>query len=209
MLLMLILPLSAVGLDISVHKCKQKGTLHFSLFNFSANKHNKSCCCAGCDIARSAESAQSSCCGKDISANDKTDGIEESVEAPSCCSKTAKTPIPQKETIAKNESKSNSAKGSGIINYENPCCTDANYNYVVSVASESPESNKLVLNIQPNAVDLFRKFNLNPNSSDIVSSKEIRHPLKEPICCIISFIHFTYSNADGDDAYQSHPLVLS
>jgi hypothetical protein len=45
LLLMVIFPLSAVGLNISLHKCKHCNTLHFSLFDKSGNENNYQCCC--------------------------------------------------------------------------------------------------------------------------------------------------------------------
>lgn len=189
---MVIFPISAIGMDISIHKCHHMGTIHIALFS----KSNNSCICPVCKAKQTEESTQSSCCPK------------KEIVAKSCCASSEESSKRKSDEIKPiTEQKLPIHKNLIVEDSDELCCMNSNISYAINTGFVPIENEKgfVVLPISLN--DSFQKIDFIIKNFDKFTSKDINYPLKEPICNIISYIHFTFET--GDDAYPSLHSLLS
>jgi len=199
-LLLLIFPLSAIGLNISIHKCKHKGNIHISLFQSSKGHFYCDCCCSVCERNYTIKQQNISCCNKEkeqqnvqVSSDTKmSEGKDKSSN--SCC-------ISENEPDYGNsckESNESEYSYSGINFIISSCCSSSYLSYALNMAFITLDSSKGLLELPILSYNLYPKRNLATIDFDILSVKDIEYPLKEVIVHIISFIHFT--SLTGDDS---------
>lgn len=181
-LLLAILPISAFGLNISIHKCKHKGTIHIS-FCESFSKQNANNCCSDAQSKNITESKNTlTCCAKKTESNNNT---------PSCC-KTNSSNLAKTSIEKNNQDNDNSTK-----RYSSAlCCSNSIVSSALVVAVNSVQNDKIVISIPINLNTFLDNLCLNSNHGVKLTLTQIRYPLKEPVCEIISYIHFTSNNSD-------------
>ncbi len=201
-LLMMFL-ISSIGFSVSIHKCKTDGSTHLSFFNSSKNTECSSCSCPSNEEKSSGNETESSCCGTEEN-NDKQIIDSESVDneencSNSCCSianSTDDNKVLTEGTKSEQSQAEESDFGFGSINSQ--CCSNTNISYAFTFEYSALESSDKIFDLPVSASNSYQKLTLDPTNIDKLSFKDIQFPLKEPICCIISFIHFT--SASGDDS---------
>lgn len=163
-LLLAIFPISAVGLNISVHKCQHKGSLHITFYGSASLHFNSNCCSSMCDSPKSSESVQN--CFNSCKMNNETYGQIEK---------------------------------SGISYLNSTCCTNTDLSYSINLALITSDKNKSLLELPMLSYIFFQMRDFALNDLDNKSTKEIQFPLREPICNIISFIHYTSLSGEDSD----------
>jgi hypothetical protein len=205
-ILLVIFPISAVGLNVSVHKCKHKGTIHFTFFESSKNISHFNCCSTSCDISNSV---------KDIKVTEYIDKNENKKHH--CCVVSNKIADKEKSSdmcnmsvtgqLHENMSKESKNQGStkSTISYKNKsCCSDSNLYYAINFSYICLDNNKLLIKLPILINTYYEKVNFSSYFFDELTLKILKYPLKEPIFKIISFIHFTSVSGDDTEA----PLFL-
>jgi hypothetical protein len=86
-----IFPISAIGLNISVHKCKAKGTIYYSLFGTTNSDNELICGCKAKETVALPKQNAHSCCKKTNIINksadcNETGNTEILMLKSSCCS---------------------------------------------------------------------------------------------------------------------------
>ncbi len=177
--LLVIFPISAIGLNVSVHKCKLKGTIHFDFFGTRNNTDNPICGCKAKEIKTLPIQKTHSCCNKT--------NIE--VESDDC-----------------NETINTETEKTGIQILKSSCCTDSALEYSVNSAIISLNKIRLLIETPVIFNILFHKLSYEAGYFDKMSAKIFKYPLKKPISKIISFIYFTFET--GDDSVPPHSSML-
>jgi len=203
LLLIVIFPISAVGLNISIHKCQQEGSLHLSV----KTQSDSDCCCSKIGSENQLKS-QNIKHHKSNSENSKT------IESCSCCS-----PVPG---IAKNNNQNKTGNGSSsccgkskketnntlsvkvnkdltFAKFNHNCCSNTKLSYHLNNTFLNFNDNKNIIDYELLFLCSSNQFRYDNKVPEKISFKEIIYPLKEPICNIISFIHFTSSTGDESD----------
>jgi hypothetical protein len=219
-LLLVIFPVSAIGVDVSVHSCQEKGKTLLSLHSIDS-KAGMACCCSHLS-GNSKDSKMGSCCHMNHKqkSSKKTDatgyGLAVSQSSGhSCCSKSHKSVRDNKKAahisdeLINNNDAYSTGSGSqngktGAVYKDVSCCSQSDVCYSVNVVSVSLESaDKLLIDpiLIPEALPGFKSL----SQHTIYNLDKIQnYPLKEPVCHIISFIYLT-SNS-GDDTDLPHTL---
>jgi len=203
----MILPLSAIGLNISVYKCKHKGTIHFAFFEFPKNLSHSDCCCSSsCDMSSLTNEQKKSSCNHKPDHKQNNDCLEPNM---SCMTEnnsdtcSMKADEQSQENISKDSYNQESTKST--ISYQNKsCCSDSTLSFAVDFNYISLDNNKQLIKFPILFNNMFQKLNFCILSFDKLYLKILKYPLKEPICKIISFIHF--NSLSGDDTVA--PLFL-
>jgi hypothetical protein len=200
--LLLIFPLSAMGMDISIHKCKHKGTVHYSFFG--SHSHSD-CCCAEGTLSHNGKAHQCDQCLKekglksvpDCCPDKSTEPIEKAPD--SCCNSNNNAPSEKSDSKLIQDNYSTNA----ISACNAPCCTNSELlsgDYITVLSLDIYK----YLQIQPLLIsDQYRiqtEAKLDNNTS---FNNEIHYPIKRLITQIISCIHFSsiigyYSNISGN-----------
>lgn len=208
-LLLAVFPITALGFDISISKCQYSGKVRVSVFGFNTEDN---CCCktkkehsqesksatkavtgiaaitfVHSSINNSNDEKLPSCCSKKV----------QKEKLPSCCQKPGNNNVISSEVC--NIVKDENSKTSGKNVKPTDCCTHTLISNDLSRESVRIESiSRLITetdNYQP-----YIEFKTAYNHTDIIVTKVIDYPLKEPITYIISFILLSSSaRDDGDD----------
>ena len=184
---MVIFPISAIGLNVTIHKCKLEGTLHITFFETKSDQNNSDCCCDHHKSNDKDDTKHLSCCSKEI--DKKLEAMQN--ELPSCCKDKEKTP-----EKTSNQNKESEKDNSGNEYFSSVCCSNSLVSSALIITAESANNNKVLISV-PLFINTFLTDEyLNSKICNNDTKTEIRYPLKEPICDIISFIHFTSNNSD-------------
>lgn len=175
LILLVIFPISAIGLNVSVHKCKLKGTIHFDFFG-TTNSNNELIC---------------GCKAKDINPPAKK-------EAPSCCNKTKIVD----ESGECNETNNNEQTGIQLL--KSSCCSDSDLSYSINRDFISNDKSNISTNITYvfNNLNSNERFNAFRTSAYLVT--DLKYPLQELICHTISFIHFSSQSKNNSEEPPIH-----
>ncbi|MFA6571250.1 MAG: hypothetical protein WCT77_08435 [Bacteroidota bacterium] len=197
LLLLVIFPISAIGLNISVHKCKHKGTIYLSFLESNKNIDDSKCCCPHNDLNIIEKKHHGSCCNKGKTQNKMQESSEAQMtkradkKSKSCCqSKNNKIEISEKINIKLQK------EGFNNHYFKNICCSNSDISYSIAVATASIDNSKGLIEFPTLFKTLSNNSNSNERNFNKLSVKEIQFPLKGPICNIISFIHFTSETTD-------------
>jgi len=177
LILLVIFPISAIGLNISVHKCKLKGTIYFSLFGTTNNSNELIC---GCKV-------------KDINPPDNK-------EVSSCCNKTNI----ENETGENIETNNNETENTGNQLLKSSCCSDSDLSY--SIQNDFISFNKSNILTDKtfvfNILNSNERCNAFRTSAYLVTVPD--YPLQELICNTISFIHFSSQSKNNSEEPPIH-----
>ena len=173
--LLIIFPLSAIGMSINIHKCQHKGTIHFSFF-YSSNNITKDCCndskkVKKCEMHKS----ESDCCSNKHSLN------------AACSVNTDKV-----------NSKSSQQAVTRFSELTSACCSNSELTYQISFAYFASDYTKVQCGLFILTANDYDNFKTNINRDDFITINKIRYPLKEVIFSIISFIHSASDNSGND-----------
>lgn len=216
-LLLLIFPITAVGLDLSVHKCRHSGNLHFSFFQLDSKKQFDDCCCKPGSKAETVSSPTEKTCS-DIEykesakpENRPKEKKKEIKSANSCCSKTIKNTkkkpiieITSKSQIV--EPKKSQTAGKKITCEQEfsksvTCCDISKVTFSLTSAPIiiiTPEKTiKANVHIPHLTLISFMSYQNFDKSSKI----RISNPLREPITKIISYISLQSNPKDDSDIH--------
>lgn len=202
--LLLIFPISAVGLDLSIYKCKHNGSLDIALFTQNTAEHAKSCACSHEHSAKKIETQKPEikeeardCCSKKAVVKPIVKIVKKAVKSHSCCSK-------EKESKSESEIPSNpiNEKKESVKNVVNsaPCCTNSNIYFVVNTTSIPTTIKDEILKIQNISPQIRIDLNIDTKLFNKDTYKEVPYPKKEPISRLITFIHFKSSSLNGEDS---------
>jgi len=209
LLLLVIFPISAIGMNISIHKCMMKSKTKVSL-NYSSPKSTEStsCCCSS-ENKNQTNYKKSSCCSKSkkqkshkrFSSSNNSKKVE---TTSSCCAKQKKETAQKSENSQKSDDYSKSDNFLGSNHIKQSCCSNSSFNYYVNVVVIALESSKGLQDFPILSTVAYKQINFDLTDYNSSLYKEIHFPLKEPVFDIISFIHFTSST--GDDSDVPNPL---
>jgi hypothetical protein len=199
-IMLVIFPISAIGLNISIHKCKLKGTTQFTFVD-NSNKNNSVSSCCGHDEQILTNGGD--CCNNDqkesIDSDNDSNNESCSCEEPADISSKPDNPNKSTETDKLNNE-------CVYDNFSESCCTHSNYSYELIVNTVDLETKKPLFDLPVFYTDCFEKINLTTKGFNNFTIKDVQHPLKKPISCIISFIHFTSDTSEDSDSYNYYLL---
>ncbi|MBM2814783.1 MAG: hypothetical protein HW421_1545 [Ignavibacteria bacterium] len=184
---MAIFPISALGVNVSIHQCKHNGTTHISFFD--SHKNNEySCCSSHRIIEQSKKSGSSSQYSKS-----KT-GKKSMFNCGSCIKKKSK--LIKKDNISK---KSSCSKSINFGKDNSTCCKDSFLKFKIKSSFNSISHFKLISSNHFSYSDFVLSHLLYNYKPVNIAFKKVQYPLKEPISGIISFIHFTSDEGSDSD----------
>ena len=212
LLLLMIFPISAIGMSVSIHKCKHSGSFHISFNDGSCQKqHYSDCCQTTSKIRRNEHSAKmtipkihsvkkslGSCCSskkakkKEFSSN--------------CCKKSSIPAVQQNDVSTNENSQSPTHTGYNLKSLKTSCCSNSNFDYKIKVSYITFHDCKKLNNLTLISFNNFKTTNLTSLKQNTSFIKKIQYPLKEPITNIISFIH--YSSILGEDSDFHSPILF-
>ena len=218
--MLVIFPITAIGMDISVHKCRHSGNLHFNLFQVNpANEYDNCCCKPEKELTKkiikeTSKKSEQSCCAKEVKQVQTKTIKKASKEVPSCCSKekikpakrTVKTKI-QTHSVVVAESTANpeTTHNADCLNsrYKTASCCDINK--VEFSLSSTPvtiitKDNYVGFELKVPASCSKIEIHDTNSSQSLYNIKDF--PLKEPIDSIISFISYSSSQKDDTDYHS-------
>jgi hypothetical protein len=169
--LLLVFPISAIGINASVHKCNTKHIKQVSFLKLFPPKNVHSCCCNSIS--------------KNISNNKALNC--------SCCSK--------KEQKKPDESQETSDKSNSIFGYKSSktnCCEFIKIYHALNSVFISSDNLITFLFINDAHSGECNRIIHKILYSQSINFKKDKFPLKEPINKIISFIHFTSTNGESE-----------
>jgi len=174
-LLLVILPISAIGLNISVHKCKLKGTTYFSLFGTTNNSNELICGCKAKETQTLPKQNTHSCCNKTNIENESGK-----------CNETDNTEITQIQLL------------------KSSCCSDLDISYSIQNAFISNNKCEIIKNITFvfNILNSNERFNSFRTSAYLVTVPD--YPIQELIFHTISFIHFSSQSKNDSEEPPIH-----
>ncbi len=201
-LLLVILPISAIGLNITIHKCHHRGTFRITLFDTSKNSLNNDCCSGynnnpkttqmstGCQMGH--KKVHTGCSMMNMSENQKMSSDNCGMQLSKVISKNNS-----------NESKESKTAETGTNYFNAPCCSNSEYTNDISIHLYTIEIIKDNFVAPLIAYDDFQLSNFNFNKDEItVSDRQCL--LKRPINFIISFIqHSTSLSVDEAEPISS------
>jgi hypothetical protein len=215
---LLLFPISAIGLNIYVHKCKTSGIISFSFINSATENSKKFKCCCDEAVIKDSKNNTPKVVNHDVSEKSLFKVIN-SVQIPdkkeskkknktlSCCSQSHKaiqTTVNSKKTITNkihvNESKLpvNSATKPFYNNHS--CCLISSASFGLNTQYISLDNSKNIKELSDLNSIVFQKINYCSLVCKQSNFKLFKYPLKEPILTIISFMHFTSNTGDDTDA---------
>jgi len=202
-LLLVIFPISAIGLNISIHECKHTGIVHFELFEFSKANGNADCCSKS-GLNRIKKDNNCSNCSQEKVNNDvqgcsKAQIFNGSDDGSNACMVAEKE---QNKSI--NEFNVSWKNFSGIDFPKSQCCSNSNLSYQINLAFIYIDNIKGFFELPIISDNLFRKDFLKSTDINAQTSKNTQYPIKELIFNTISFIHYT--SITGEDSAVPYPL---
>ncbi|MBX3045206.1 MAG: hypothetical protein KIT33_10325 [Candidatus Kapabacteria bacterium] len=177
LILLVIFPISAIGLNITVHKCKLKGSIDYSFFSSTNNNNEFICGCKITDINPTAHQEASSCCNN-------TNMEEKSGD--------------------NNETNNQYNKNTGIQILKSACCSDSDLSYSINDDFITNIKTNILSNfaIVNNVLYSNKCFNLFRTSDYFI--KDTEYPIQELICHTISFIHFSSQSKNDSEEPPIH-----
>ncbi len=201
-------------MDISVHKCKHSGNLHFSFYQLDSKNQFDDCCCKSETKEVEAQKVKS-CCESENNETAKPlhkaiEKKQESTEIHSCCSK-AKKAVKKKPTLelsVKTNISQSTKTITKVINCENGISKPTTCCDISKVAFSLTSAQVPVINTEKTIKESVYIPNLSLitfigyQTSDKSTSLKIDYPLKEPVNKIIAFISLQSNQKDDSDSHS-------
>jgi hypothetical protein len=210
--LLLIFPISAIGLDISFHKCKHSGTVNFSLYKSEKGKAKESCCCnyeSNKTIKEQTKSEIHESVNSEVKKDLKQKGSccenkSKKAKISSCCTRKVQKQNNNAQTIEltlKNEpeNKTKTENNIGVNLKKNPCCSYSNIYFFINQTIINCDISLKSLKSYSELPSKFNNINFNTVFTNKSLLKIVDYPLKEPVNTIISFIHLISNFGDDSD----------
>lgn len=197
--LLLIFPISAIGFNISIHKCRHKGTSQLFFFESHQNHNKINCCNSDCELKDVKKDKVIATCHLEKEKNKERGCSETTISGGTDkCANMCGTSNKEKSSSL-NKPNENEYNTSGTNYIKSPCCTNSDLNYAINLAFINLDINKWLVGKSVLLNNKTKGINFDKLNFDKQFVKNIEYPLKELISNIISFIHFTSITGDDSD----------
>ncbi len=175
LILLVIFPISAIGLNISVHKCKIQGTIYFSLFGKTNSDNELICGCKAKETQALPEQKTQSCCNKTKIEDESAD-----------CNENNNSEKPEIQLL------------------KSSCCSDSDLSYSIQNDFISFNKSNILTDktFVFNILNSKERINSFRTSAYLVTVPD--YPIQELICHTISFIHFSSQSKNNSEEPPIH-----